>query len=433
MKKIFLSVIRQKVFKAFTAYTLLNFINQAIPFILLPILTRIIDPAEYGILGTFMALLAVINVIVSMGSSDAAVRRYYDRSKKAFNYPKFVFNGILLNFMVLFFFIAVIFLSKNFLSAKTGIPRQWLFVLPVIGGLTAVYSTPIKLLIFKNKPLEYSKVKISQTIVEVGASLFFVVVMGLSWRGRVLGVFTESVVFFCLSMFMLFRSRLLEFKVDFKYILNILMYGAPVVIHSLGYALVSTIDKIFLNNMVGLSSTGVYSAGCSIAGVLGFFTGALSLAWTPFLYERLSDHSKDMRIKLVKATYLVFLFVFAMGVLLIIASPIFVRVILGGRFYGALPFIPWLALGLVFHGMYVMVVSYVFYSKRTYALAFGAVVIVAVDAATNYFFIKANGAIGAAQATFFTFMFRFFLIWYLSNRVFPMPWFYFLKRAKHDA
>jgi len=50
-------ILTKKIFKSFTIYTGANFANQAIPFLLLPILTRFLAPYDYGILATFMAMI----------------------------------------------------------------------------------------------------------------------------------------------------------------------------------------------------------------------------------------------------------------------------------------------------------------------------------------------------------------------------------------
>ena len=48
----------------------------------------------------------------------------------------------------------------------------------------------------------------------------------------------------------------------------------------------------------------------------------------------------------------------------------------------------------------------------------------------NYFLIKANGVIGAAQATTITFFVSFVLTWILSAKVYKMPWFKVLSSLK---
>lgn len=69
-----------------------------------------------------------------------------------------------------------------------------------------------------------------------------------------------------------------------------------------------------------------------------------------------------------------------------------------------------------------MVVNYIFYGKKTYILAWVTFTSAGINIALNYFFIKANGAIGAAQTTTITFFIKFILVWILSSKAYKMPW-----------
>ena len=44
-------------------YSLSNILNAAIPFLLLPILTRVLLPADYGVLAMFNATLGILGVL----------------------------------------------------------------------------------------------------------------------------------------------------------------------------------------------------------------------------------------------------------------------------------------------------------------------------------------------------------------------------------
>ena len=69
-----------------------------------------------------------------------------------------------------------------------------------------------------------------------------------------------------------------------------------------------------------------------------------------------------------------------------------------------------------------MVVNYIFYVKKTYILAWVTFFSAGINIVLNYFFIKANGAIGASQATTITFFVQFVMVWILSSKVYKMPW-----------
>ena len=69
-----------------------------------------------------------------------------------------------------------------------------------------------------------------------------------------------------------------------------------------------------------------------------------------------------------------------------------------------------------------MIVGYIFYIKKTHMLAWITFFSASINVVLNYFLIKINGAIGAAQATTITFFVRFILTWTSSVRIYKMPW-----------
>jgi O-antigen/teichoic acid export membrane protein len=53
----------------------------------------------------------------------------------------------------------------------------------------------------------------------------------------------------------------------------------------------------------------------------------------------------------------------------------------------------------------------------------------AINLSLNYVLIGAFGPIGAAYAFAATMFIVMLLAFFLSNKLFPMPWFYWLRRA----
>lgn len=419
----------KKIFKSFTVYTSAKFINQAIPFLLLPVLTRFLSPRDYGVLATFLAMMGITNVVISLESTNAIVRGYFDREKESFNFPQYTFNAMIISFVAFLVVFSVIFFSKSFISQKFSIPANWLLLLPLIGICSVIFNIPIRIFVFKQRPLPYAVARISNTFLEVILSLFFVVFLGMNWQGRVLGVAINKIIFLAIGIFILFKSKLLQFSINYKYIKDILTYAVPIVFHSLSFTIVAATDRLFISRLIDFSATGLYSVGYSISAIIGFFSGALSLAWSPVLYEKLGSATQRVKAKLVKYTYLFFAVIMAAALVLIFTAPYFLKFFVGDKFYGADQFIFWIALGYAIHGLYVMIAGYIFYQKKTYLLSRLAVIIVLLNFVFNYVLIKLNGAIGAAQATFLTFLIRFIWVWYLSNKVYPMPWFSFYRKV----
>ncbi|GAG28587.1 unnamed protein product, partial [marine sediment metagenome] len=204
--------------------------------------------------------------------------------------------------------------------------------------------------------------------------------------------------------------------------LDALFFGVPLIPHALGGWIVTSIDRIFINSMVGVAATGLYSVGYSVGMIIGLLAHSFNLAWSPFLYEKLKENNYSTKMKIVKFTYLYDIGIVFLALALSFIAPYFLKFFVSRNFYFAYKYVLWIALGYAFQGMYFMVVNYIFYVKKTYILAWVTFTSAGVNIVLNYFFIKANGAIGAAQATTITFFVQFIMVWVLSAKVYKMPW-----------
>ena len=192
----------------------------------------------------------------------------------------------------------------------------------------------------------------------------------------------------------------------------------------------ATVDRLFLNRLVGLAATGVYGVAYSISAVIDFILGSFNFAWAPFFYEKLNNATQAIKIRIVRFSYLFFIGVFLLAIGLIFVSPYFLKYFVGASFRGAAKFIFWIALGYAFHGIYTMSLNYILYQKKTFVLTIIGIVTIIFNIVFNYTLISLNGAIGAAQATFLTFFIRALLVWCVAQKVYPMPWFAFSRLFK---
>lgn len=418
----------RKIFSSFGIYTGFNFMNQAIPFLLLPFLTRLLSPADYGILATFTAMIPVFTIILSLGTTEAVVRGYFDKGKKDFDLSKMIFTGLSINTVIFVVVLAGVAGFEFFRGTQGTFFRGAALLFPIIGFCAVVYSIPSKLFIVQKKPLQYSCLELSNTLTEVALSICFVAA-GFGWFGRAIGITFANVIFAVVAIVLLFRMYPVRLSLDLKYVKPFLSYGLPVVCHSLGIVMIAVIDRFFLNKLIGVSTTGLYSVAYSIASLIGFFVSALSLAWSPFFYEKLGHATEKDKRLLVKATYIYFLFMIVIAIVFLAVAPLLLKHIIGERFLGASKFLTWLAFVFAVNGMYTIVAGYIFYSKKTYLLMGIAAVTVISSICLDYLLITANGPIGVAQATFISSCLRFALFWILGNIVYPMPWFSFWKKG----
>lgn len=420
-KMVIYKLLRSSLFRNAGVYTIANVVNSSIPFLLLPILTRYLSPIEYGYISMFLVLVGFFNPLTGLSIHGAICRQYYERD--SIDFPKYVTNclGILLISsciigVVLFWF------SKQ-ISVITLFSESWLWVLPIFSSSQFIVLVVLVLWQVQRKTISYATFMITQTLTNVGISLWLVVGMRMGWQGRIEGQLAAIVIFAVLGLCILYRNGWLKFSIDSSYIKNALKFGVPLVPHALGGWVFTMMDKLFIANIVGIADAGIYAVGYQIGMIISVVESSCNQAWVPWLYEKLKSGEEQIKIKIVRFTYAYFAGILSLAFLLSLIGPKVINVFIGEKFSESGQIIIWIAIGFALNGMYKMVANYIFYSQKTYMLTGITFFSAIVNIMLNYVLIRANGIVGAAQAATLTYLLFFLSTWYLSNRVFDMPWF----------
>nr|WP_309098438.1 oligosaccharide flippase family protein [Fredinandcohnia onubensis] len=418
---------KTSLFKSSFIYTLTNVINAAIPFLMMPVLTRYLNPSDYGILAMFGILLSLVTPFTGLSTTGAIARQYYDKDR--IDIPIYVTNSLFILISsstivgIIFYFLA------EPISNISSFPVQWMWAIIIVSATGFVHQIILTLWQISVKPVSYSIFQVSRTVVNVGLSIWFVVGLGLAWQGQIQAQIIVSILFSLISVLILLKNRWLKFKFNKSYIKSALSFGVPLLPHSLSGTMKTIVDRFFITNLVGLTDTGIYSVGFQIGSIISILGGSFNQAFVPWLYERLERDSYNDKVKIVKFTYIYFIAIITMALGVGIIASWFFPVFLGPKFIGASTYVIWISLGFAFAGMYMMVVNYIFFVKKTYILAWVTFSVALVSIIVNYFLIKSIGTIGAAYTFAGMNIVQFLLVWLLSNRVYPMPWNVFNKKT----
>jgi O-antigen/teichoic acid export membrane protein len=156
---------------------------------------------------------------------------------------------------------------------------------------------------------------------------------------------------------------------------------------------------------------------------------SITKAFYPVLFRKLNDGLViDEKIKIVKITYLFFLAILIVGIFLNISLEFLYPYILGEKFQNTLLLSQLIVISFIFNGMYYSIVGYIFYFKKTSELAKITFIISIFHVIVSIIFIQLFGVIGVAYTLVISSFTQFIAIWYLSNTIYPMPWFNFLKK-----
>ena len=412
-------ILKNKLTKTFGIYTLSNIINSAIPFLLLPFLTTYLSPESYAKTDLFFVITQFLIPLVGLNVFSAISRYYFDKS---INLKTFVSSAFFIILIGSVFGTILIFFGKNYIEKYTQISSSWAITIILYAISQNVIQVLLALWQVKYKALQYGIFRIIRTLVDIVLSLVFIIPYLMDWKGRILGQSLAAGIFSILAVYLLFKENVLEFKVSRDYVKKLIFFGAPLILHVLGSTIIAYSDRLFITNMINIKTTGYYAVGYQIGMIIYLIQNSFNQAWTPWIYEKLDTNKQGSKLKIVKFTYLYFLFLIDLWLMLSFISPYFLGWFISDKYIESIQFVFWIALGFVFNGMYKMVAVYIFYIKKTYIISIVTMITVILNLVLNYFLIKKMGAIGAATATSISFGTQFILTWLFSNKLYKMPW-----------
>lgn len=415
-------------------YLVSNVVNAAIPFALLPLLTRLLGPAGYGEVAVFQSLLCALEAFVGLSVAGAAGRRFYDGPQAQRELGAFIGSCLQLVLCAGALVLGVVVLLREPLAAALGLRPQWLCWAVLLCVCTAVIGIRLGQWQVRHQARCFGALQIGQGALNMALSLLLVVGLGWGAAGRIEAQLWTAGLFALLALVLLWRDGLLRLAVwrpdDLK---QALAFGLPLVPHFAGLFLLNAVDRIVIHAELGLAEAGVYMVAVQMANGMSLVFDALNKAYGPWLFERLQRDDAVEKRRIVRLTYAWFVLVLLGAALALQAGPVLVAWLAGPKFAHAGELIGWLALGQAFSGMYFMVTNYIFFSRRTGALALVTATSGLVNVALLGVLVPTQGLRGAAMAFALSMGLRFLLTWWVAQRRHPMPWFGLALRRPSGA
>ena len=403
-------------------YTFSSIASAAIPFVLLPILTRYLTPAEYGQVAMFTIFTTALAAVVGLSVQGAANRRFFDDNTSELELAKFNGNCFFILLMSTSFALVLLLLVDTLLADYLGIPSSWIY----LGVLSVFFSFLLNIRLgqwqVRGKAKAYGKLQITNAFSVLLLSLLFVISLKLGPDGRVYGIVLASTVIGIVAYWTLHKDKLVALKycrTDINYALS---FGLPLIPHVLGGFLLLSVDRLVINKELGLEMTGIYMVAVNLGSALNIIFNSINKAYVPWLFGQLKKDDENNKLSIVKKTYIYFVFLIAMAALSFLIAPPILEVIVGEKYREAANILPLILTGQIFLGMYYMVTNYIFYIKKTKYLSYVTISSGIINIILLLVFVPRYGIAGAAYAFLIANIIRFVFTWVISAYSYKMPW-----------
>lgn len=414
----------KSLFSGSAVYLLANLASAALPFALLPVLTRFLGPEEYGVVAMFQAFVAGLGAVVGFGVVGAIARKNYDDDSGRNQLRDFIGICIQLTLASGLLALVGVILFHQQINKWLDLDLRWAITAVVVATATVLVQIRLSQWQVKGEALRYALLQTAQSGLAVVFSLVAVVAWTMGAEGRIWAIALAILTAALAALMLLHRDGLLRLRVrNLIYTKEALAFGLPLLPHTIGGFLLFSADRFVINANLGLSDAGVYAVAVQLVSVMSMVFGAVNNAYVPWLFQRLKDNVPTEKLRIVRYTYIWFGLIILSVVCAFLLGPPIVVLIVGDEFAAAGSVIGWLALSQAFVGMYLMVTNYIFFSKRTVYLSFATLLPGVINLVLLPFMVVSYGLKGAAGAACIANGLMFAVTWWLAARLHPMPWF----------
>ncbi|MCK9491395.1 MAG: oligosaccharide flippase family protein [Sulfurimonas sp.] len=405
-------------------YTISDILNKAIPFLLLPILTKYLTPNDYGIISLFGIFTSILTILIGLNLNGAISVNYFKLNDRIL-LSSYVGNAILILFIMTIITIFFISIGSVFFDTKIlEIPFYWLVIGVVVALSQVLIMINLTLYQTEQKAKKYVIFELIQVIFNVVLSLILIVGYALSWEGRLIAISITSVFFANISFYILYKYRkMVKFDININYIRDMLKYGVPLLPHSLAGWGKTSIDRLIIISFLGTAELGIYAIAYQMASIINLVFISFNKAWIPYLFEKLKNINSTIKNDLVKFTYIYFFIIIILYIIIYYFINIVFQYFIDSSYSSAATLVPIIMVAFLFEGMYYMVGNYILYEKKTAEISKATLISTIIHVFLAYFTIKYYGLKGLAYTMICSYFINFVLVWYISNKVYPMPWF----------
>lgn len=409
----------KRFFKDSAIYGFGKFLVYGIGFFLLPIYTHVFPPAEFGvvdILNNNVARLALVIVALEIAQ---AVFRFVPETPPGPERRAYSSTALWFSMAAYAIFVAIGWIGADFLSQlilqEPG--RQDVFRIALLmiwaNGIFIQLQNQLRL---QTKSAQYTLVSVVDTIISLGLTILFIVVLktgiiGIFW-GQLLGLLIGGVVAFYFT------------REDFGLIFDgakfkeMLRFSLPLVPSSVGVIVLLYVDRVAINARMTIADVGIFSAGDRIASLVTLLMFGFQMSMLPLVFQHYHEPATPRNLARI------FRYFVAGALLMIIGLSLFAPELLAllttPQYYAAAMVVPLLVSRAVISGMSIFAPG-LSIAKRTGMIAIINIAGAMLNVILNLLLIPIFGISGAALATLISSATVFSTFMIFSQKTYPVP------------
>jgi O-antigen/teichoic acid export membrane protein len=404
-------------------YALGGVLLRSLSILLLPLYTRLLTPADYGVIGVSTAVTAVLGLIFPLGLNGALTAQVFVDADANARRRRIgaVWVGVVLASLAGAVTAELVgpALFDRLLTSVEFSPYGRLAVWTAF--FNSVAMLPLTLCQILEKPRLFIIATAIGGLLNGVAVVVCVAALDLGAYGYLLGTLIATAVMAVGGTVFMARQATLRF--DATVIRQALAYGLPLVVHGVAGWALSASDRAVLERILTLDDLGMYAVAAQLALVMNVAAQSIGAAWVPFMFRVSGDAAGgDARDRLAPLVTVFAAVVSMLAVGLVVVLPPAMRLAVGADFAGATRVVGWLVAGWWLYALYLVPANFLFLRSKTLWLPLATLAGGLAGVAANVLLVPRFGMLAGGWASIAGNAILLVATTAMASRVYPFPY-----------
>ncbi len=389
-----------------------TFGSKLMVFLLMPLYTRVLSKADYGLVDIIVQSANLMIPIMSFGVANAVLRFGLDRSNRKSDVFSTGIVTVMAGFVILFCFFPLIdkisFISGNIIL---------IYVYALVSSLRSLCS---QMTMAKGYVRLYAISGVMNTASTIVFNLLFLLVFRLGITGYVMATVVSD---FLIGIFLFFTARLyrhVSLKINTNVSKAMFRYCLPLIPTTIFWWITNVSDRYMVTYILGNAANGLYAVSYKLPTIITLLSGVFIDAWQLSAVSEQDKHQREEFFSMVFSNYQSVVFLAAFGIMLF--SKLLTRILVAPDFFTSWQYMPFLLMATTFSCFVTFLGTVYMVEKRSVSAMITTVFGAVSNIAMNLWLIPRIGINGASFATFISYFCVFLLRVLNSRRYLKIRW-----------
>lgn len=384
--------------KASFCYLIGNFFNKGLAFLTIPIFTRLLSTADYGIINTYSSWAGILSMIVGFAMHMSIRNAFVDYKDDTESYLSTIIKFTLLSslgFMLIFYAIVKIF--------RINISLSLVFICLFHSVASSIIEDVSCYFMMKYNYIKRTILMILPNLISVCVAIFLIsyILKKDLYLGKIIPE-ALTIIIFAIILSVCYTKK----GFNTTYIMHALKISVPLILHGAALNILSNSDRIMITWLADASQAGIYSLVYSLGMVTYAITVSIDGIWIPWFTNKMKENSYD-EINYITKDYIK-LITYIMCALIIV-SPEILKILASKSYWEGIKLIPIIIVANFLFFAYNIYSNLEHYYKKSNQITALTILAAVLNLILNYIFIPKFGYVAAAFTTAISYFVIFIL------------------------